>query len=486
MAVKTRFSQLILSLVVPLLFLHQSGMCQLSPGDLARVHSSLEGITNCTKCHELGEGPAESKCLDCHKLIADRLESKKGFHHQAVNIDENGCFDCHAEHAGEEFDLVFWPDGREDFDHVSIGFPLLGSHARNKCRDCHHPGLIREDLKKREPDKDLTRTYLGLGTDCLSCHKDQHQGQLGNDCTQCHNQDKFIPANGFDHNRARFALTGRHARIDCEKCHSTSTNLLPTGVEVAYQQYTGLQFNLCTSCHQDHHQGRFGSNCEQCHSTAGWKSATTTGLDHDKTAFPLVGLHRTVKCTKCHGTKSLLTKIPHDQCADCHEDVHRGQLAHRANNGACDNCHTVYGFLPARFTISDHSETHFPLVGAHLAQPCIACHKQEAGAQGRSVMNFKMSSTSCESCHADTHRGQFKARGSCNACHSTESWSLASFDHGRDTEYPLTGAHLSIPCRSCHPQEVDANGSFVRFSPLGKECTDCHRVADNPIGGKSL
>ena len=34
---------------------------QISPGDLAKVHSQLEGMTNCTKCHTLGDKVSNDK-----------------------------------------------------------------------------------------------------------------------------------------------------------------------------------------------------------------------------------------------------------------------------------------------------------------------------------------------------------------------------------------------------------------------------------------
>ncbi len=46
-----------------------SGFAQISPGELSKAHSHLEGLTNCTKCHVLGEKETTSKCLDCHKEI---------------------------------------------------------------------------------------------------------------------------------------------------------------------------------------------------------------------------------------------------------------------------------------------------------------------------------------------------------------------------------------------------------------------------------
>jgi hypothetical protein len=37
---------------------------QISPGDLSNPHSNLEGISNCTQCHVLGNKQTNEKCLD--------------------------------------------------------------------------------------------------------------------------------------------------------------------------------------------------------------------------------------------------------------------------------------------------------------------------------------------------------------------------------------------------------------------------------------
>ena len=47
----------------------------MSPGDLTQYHADLEGLLNCTKCHDLGEGVSEAKCLDCESTyLLDELK----------------------------------------------------------------------------------------------------------------------------------------------------------------------------------------------------------------------------------------------------------------------------------------------------------------------------------------------------------------------------------------------------------------------------
>ena len=275
-----------------------SAFGQLSPGDLARAHESLEGITNCTKCHELGEGPSADKCLACHTLIRQRLDDKRGYHNTVVNDDSFACFDCHNDHAGRDFDLVHWPEGKDKFDHDRAGFTLKGKHADLKCDRCHAPDLIREDLLAINPETNLSKTFLGLDTSCVSCHVDQHRGQLGTDCLACHTNDHFKPVASFSHDSTRFVLTGKHRTVDCAKCHPLMTDQRG-GEATTFRKYTNLKFQNCTACHKDKHQSKFGLDCTRCHQTSGWHDVTMADFDHRKTGFPLVGLHAGLKCEKC-------------------------------------------------------------------------------------------------------------------------------------------------------------------------------------------
>ena len=72
----------ITSLHISLVFLFFSLMAsgQISPGELAEPHAQLEGMSNCTQCHDLGEHVSDSKCLACHKELKTRVDQKKGFH----------------------------------------------------------------------------------------------------------------------------------------------------------------------------------------------------------------------------------------------------------------------------------------------------------------------------------------------------------------------------------------------------------------------
>ena len=81
-------------------------------------------------------------------------------------------------------------------------------------------------------------------------------------------------------------------------------------------------------------------------------------------------------------------------------------------------------------------------------------------------------------CHVDPHRGQFAARsrgGECVTCHGETAWKTLSFDHQRDTDWPLDGAHSNVRCAACH--QPAGQPPFVRYAPLPHRCEDCHAAS---------
>jgi hypothetical protein len=192
-----------------------------------------------------------------------------------------------------------------------------------------------------------------------------------------------------------------------------------------------------------------------------------------------------VACRACHPAGSP-ARPAHANCTDCHQDRHAGQLADRAHRGRCEACHSVEGFLPARFTLDDHARTSFALEGAHRAVPCDACHKAApverlraarvavAPAARGMTEQLRFPSTTCTACHEDPHGGTATGGGGCGGCHTPTGWSAVSMDHARATGFALLGRHARISCRSCHRP---AGGTAPRFGAAPRACTGCHEDA---------
>ena len=216
---------------------------QISPGDLTTAHVKLEGLSNCTKCHELGKRVVASKCLDCHTEIKQLISEGIGYH-ASIEVKNKNCWNCHSEHHGRDFQIIHFD--QNNFNHELTGFKLEGKHSQIKCYDCHKAKFIKNKLFEKRKN-----TFLGLSTKCISCHEDVHQNTLGNSCGSCHNTVKFEPAVFFNHDKAKFKLTGSHLKVECIKCHVKEK--LNGKI---FQKFTGLEFVNCTPCHKDVHKGK--------------------------------------------------------------------------------------------------------------------------------------------------------------------------------------------------------------------------------------
>lgn len=454
---KKNFVKVIFAIVITILW-QSVVFSQISPGDLAQVHAHLEGMSNCTKCHTLGEKVSDEKCLDCHKEIKTRIEQNRGYH-VSLEVRGKSCVKCHNDHHGRNFEIVRFD--KNNFNHSLAGFELQGAHKKKNCEDCHKKSLIQdENLKKKN------FTYLGLPTTCISCHEDNHQGTLSEKCNDCHGADSFKPAVLFNHQKAAFQLVGKHQETDCIKCHKTTTqNGKP------FQQFKNISFKKCTDCHEDIHKGKFGQDCKQCHTELSFTTIKDNNrFDHNQTGYKLEGRHFNLDCKKCHKEKYSVP-VPHERCTDCHKDFHKGQFLQNGLVRDCAECHTVQGFTPSNFTILQHNQAQFPLEGAHLATPCFACHKKTE------QWAFRNIGLKCVDCHNDIHESKINQKyypeKECKKCHSANSWAEIIFDHSI-TGFDLKGAHSKKSCRSCHFQTEKTEAVVQQFSGLGKACTSCH------------
>ncbi len=443
---------------------------QISPGALSRSHHDLDGIAHCSACHDFGLGSRKFKCLECHSEIQKRIMAGTGLHARGyhTSADETDCARCHLEHNGGRIALVRFDTAK--FDHkAETGFSLEGAHAQLPCAECHRAPKIASPRRAEIKVKDLNHSFLGLGRECASCHKDPHAGEFGSTCTNCHVQNSWRPASGFSHAKTKFPLTGLHSNVGCEKCHSADRGQPPV-------HFAGVAFGSCRSCHNDPHRAafqdaKFGAGCDSCHTTSGWKTNRPGArFNHESTSFPLQGKHADLACSKCHRDADFRRPIPHARCADCHDDPHKGQFAARAAGSDCGSCHNESAFRPSRFTRETHQSAAFRLDGKHASLPCDKCHPAEAGG-----VQFKVGRTECAQCHQDPHRGQFETasyKNQCELCHTAATFQPAQFDVSRHagTRFPLTGAHAKAACNDCH--KADSGVRHFRFSALN--CSTCH------------
>jgi hypothetical protein len=395
--------------------------------DHGKTDFALRGkhaVAKCAACHT--RPPAELKlgteCIACHR----KDDAHKGTMGTA-------CANCHTESA--------WKEAK--FDHSKTRFPLLGRHALTECSGCHRQANV----------------FRGAPTECVACHKskDVHAGTLGNDCKDCHQPRAWKPSQGFDHAKTRFPLFGKHREAACLGCHKGP------------KLFRGIA-SACVDCHKkdDPHKARNGAECQSCHNTASWKQIS---FDHGKlTRFPLAGGHLPLTCKSCHKNDAHREKLDM-QCVSCHaqKDPHRGKLG-----TDCARCHVADSWTKV---VVDHNRTAFPLLGRHQVTECKGCHTDKL---------YQGAPKACIACHAknDSHSGKMGQQ--CETCHNARNWSLWEFDHANKTHFPLTGAHESLKCDSCHkaarkdtialPLACGSchSGDDIHNGAFGNRCETCH------------
>ncbi|MCF7800841.1 MAG: hypothetical protein K9N34_02360 [Candidatus Marinimicrobia bacterium] len=364
---------------------------------------------------------------------------------------------CQACHIDSQWDII----RPSSFDHSQTLFPLEGQHRNADCIQCH-TGTSLETIHQFDRAR----------TECASCHNDPHQGQLGDNCQRCHTDRTWQPrTETFDHNTTRFLLLGAHASVACDACHSSAGR----------NEYQGLPLD-CAGCHldtyqqtvdPDHAASGLSTDCLECHriSAPFWETST---FEHtlERTGFELTGAHSATDCSSCHTGQT--TGTPQD-CWACHQTEYETTTdpphAVDAYPQDCALCHDTQDWATATF---DHNRLGFALVGGHAQLTCDNCHADQ---------NFQIQSGQCVSCHATdvTEIPDFSHESAdfgptCDQCHTVFNWANTNYDHNIQTDYPLTGAHVSASCGDCHGDGV--------FQELAGDCYACHQAdyetAENP------
>ncbi|MBZ0269405.1 hypothetical protein K8I85_14720 [bacterium] len=429
----------------------------------------------------------ERECAVCHK---DPHEGRLG----------NECRNCH-----DESDFHHITEQR--FDHSTTRYPLTGAHVGVKCDKCHE----RRDDKLTMPQFDR----------CDRCHEDVHAGQtvlagVTRDCEECHSLKYFKPSTlGVQyHATTKYPLEGKHVRVECGKCHHDES-----------KKFGKAQFefrppaNACTDCHEDAHHGQLAKRpdkgaCETCHVVDHFTPSTFTVARHEETKFPLKQRHREVECGACHGPvrrglpalpgenvlgkAKVALKLEKHDCDSCHMDPHRGRFGKGGEEpvkGGCVACHDQSGFQRVALDAALHAQLGFPLDGAHGAVACFECHKEMLLEDFPSTLLLLAPASvhlpftapkTCVECHDDVHGGQFAKRkrgNACDVCHGPDAFRPAArFDHDRDSQFPLVGAHERVACQGCHPVKTLPDGKDgALYMPVSTKCEDCHTTPPPPL-----
>jgi hypothetical protein len=335
-----------------------------SPRALARAHGDLEGLTQCSQCHDGLRATPDERCLACHDELAARMTNGIGWHGRLTGR----CADCHAEHRGPDADLLGLD--RDSWNHELAAFPLRGAHVEVACDDCH----------RRAGENGVVGFHAqGIGfARCADCHEDVHGRDFlaERDCGVCHSERAFgadaLVAKSFGHARdAGFALEGAHAKLACADCHGADRRAAEQAARLAPGSSAPRD---CAGCHEDPHAGALGSRCASCHTAASWEADDEGArFDHTRdTRFPLDALHAGLACGACH--EGLDFAAEGRACADCHATAAaflagdagttRAAPDPHASAASCRDCHAANVAAP---TLLDYERA------------CLACHPAPYG-----------------------------------------------------------------------------------------------------------
>ena len=292
-----------------------------------------------------------------------------------------------------------------------------------------------------------------------------HGDKLKFDCADCHTTNDWTTLARqmkFDHDKTFFKLVGQHSQVNCKSCHQSLV-------------FSDAKTD-CNSCHKDVHQNTVGPDCERCHSSTTWVISEANQM-HEKTRFPLVGVHQNVDCASCHSGYSKLYFPPLAvSCYSCHSQQYFATTSpnhvQAQFSTQCQDCH---GAIDISWGPTNFDHSFFPLTCGHAIQNCFACHKQGNN-------NFKGLSTNCYSCHqadfASATNPNHVAQGfshQCDQCHTTTDWTSAGFDHTA-AGFPLTLGHANLQCVQCHA---------AGFTNTPSTCVSCHQTDYNNTNNPS-
>ena len=402
-------------------------------------HRSL----SCESCHLNNPGSGATLPLDCAGCHSSDYNESDDPSHQILNLG-NDCESCHAPQSAHWTNSIF--------NHNDTDYYLLGMHNTATCGSCH------------------MQSADNTPAECVDCHINEFNATLQPphqtegfplDCQSCH--DSFTWNSTFLHEQTGFLLEGAHETTLCLDCH-------------ADQNFDNTP-ELCSGCHQNnweatvvppHEDAEFGETCEDCHTVTAWLPSL---WDHDRDSeYPLTGAHIGPSCEACH-TVAPYSAQP-SECVDCHQSDYDESLEPNHVTSSmpttCDVCHTTVNWSSEEI---DHTQTAFPLQGAHTEIECMTCHADgydlPTECQGCHLQDYTSTSTSPSPDHT-----QYGFSQDCIICHSQVTWKPSSFDHNANlTGFAIQGAHLALlpeNCFACH--------ETAQWTGLSADCFACHQI----------
>lgn len=356
-----------------------------------------------------------------------------------------------------------------------------------------------------------------LATQCAACHSEHHGTGFTLVSDRSFVQAGYASRNEYDHAGLDYDLVGAHLGLSCSACHEHADAPV---VPIGSQRFLGLD-QQCMTCHEDEHEGEYGTSCADCHGQS-QPFAEVGGEAHD-TFAPMFGHHLEVACEDCHAPETRNSvdalairhvagdiSMPSRTCDVCHDTQHDPDFLDGVGNlvgtfpdqRVCQHCHNPdqASFLGTDPQMEDslHAASGFPLELPHDEVDCQGCHAdfgerielEDPAARSRAFAEAfpGRDADTCSSCHMDAHDGQFTdspfAADDCLGCHDRTAFAPTAFgvEHHARTDFPLTGSHEAADCLTCHappegsPRITEDGIVTSQFADTPHECSQCHEA----------
>jgi hypothetical protein len=388
------------------------------------------------KDHTTGQMVAPNDCSICHTTATWATSAMPAGH--MPNPANQGCTVCHT-------------TAPTDYSQATLAsHTVLHTGITSGCIACHGapsatPPVFANNFNPKSAV--LSPVHVPTGT---------------TPCEDCHTASGFTSFGGTSMSSSKhssmFAVIGK----SCDACHNAVSPAL---------SFYGVS-NLTTRPGNHSSGGKKSNDCSGCHNTNGWGggAATRQRVPVVNAARPTIGLvvsapavargaaAATIAVAAAAGVTGATAspavpaaRIPPSHagvtgnCAGCHNGVLAQPKGpkHIASNATCENCHTTFAWLPARF---EHEG---------VTASCTSCH---GGVLARGL----------PARHIPT------GTEDCGACHGTIGWTPATFSH----------RSVAQGCRTCH-NGLQAIGRQPQHAATTLDCGACHATSTWAIAAAS-
>jgi hypothetical protein len=453
---------------------------------LAPAHIPYLPGTDCGSCHSSSTyaagtfGPMNmtqakhafvtTNCITCHEkgvtlymgAASPALQGRPADHTAGQMVAPNNCSICHT--------TANWNSTALPAGHM----PNPGNQG---CTVCHTAAPANYTTMASN-----SVLHTGITTNCILCHGTaqlsfynnndppkpmvaNHIPSLRTPCESCHSGAPFATFSGTTMSAAKHTALLANTGGTCDQCHEIGKSFFGVTKLTVRPGSNHGGGRDCNGCHTPNNWNAGAAGKKRVAAVTATRGTVTTvvgappgprsaaGRVVAGDVFGRVGIGAVIPGTSQPAGRTQLgtaagapalagtgrTGSSHAgvtrNCLSCHNGtLARGKGAtHVPSNNTCENCHTTFAWMPARF---DHRG---------VTASCVSCHNGVLAA-------------SKPARHVQTAQD-------CGTCHSTISWAGATFNH----------IGVSTTCQSCH-NGITATGKQIQHPTTSHDCGTCHNT----------